>query len=213
MQELDRPRKTLAAALAALAGYVDAVGYLSADRYFVSFMSGNTTRLATDFVADRARAFIPALLILGFVLGSAAGNFTAHKAGSARKPAVLLLVTLLLTAGAILAADTRRSAMMACLVLAMGALNNALQRGETPVALTYLTGALVRIGQSLGAFLAGKGQTPAWSFAVMWVALSIGAAAGATAFLSFGPASLWIAAGSSVLLTVAGWRISRASRL
>lgn len=37
--------RTLAVAAAALAGYVDAVGFLSADRYFVLFMSGNTTRL------------------------------------------------------------------------------------------------------------------------------------------------------------------------
>jgi Predicted membrane protein len=212
VQGLDRSRKTLAAALAALAGYVDAVGYLSADRYFVSFMSGNTTRLATDLIADRARAWIPALLITGFLTGVAAGSFIAHKAGKLRKPAVMMLVTVLLTTGSGLAALGYRAAMMACLVLAMGALNNALQRDETPVALTYLTGALVRIGQSIGAGLAGKAQAPAWPFAVMWAALSCGAAAGAIAFFIFGPPSLWIAAMSCTLMTLASWRISRSNR-
>ncbi len=46
MNRLDRPRQVLALAIAFLAGGVDAVGFLSADGYFVSFMSGNTTRLA-----------------------------------------------------------------------------------------------------------------------------------------------------------------------
>lgn len=202
----------LAVALSALAGYVDAVGYLSADRYFVSFMSGNTTRLATDLVLKGARAAIPALLIAGFVLGVAAGNVVAHKAGTQRKPAVLTLVTLLLTLGAICALAEYRAIMMACLVLAMGALNNTMQRDETPVALTYLTGALVRIGQGLGGMITRRRQDPAWPFLALWLALAGGAAAGAGAFLSFGPASLWIGVCASALLTLAGHRIARANQ-
>lgn len=212
MHGLDRPRRNLAAALAALAGYVDAVGYLSADRYFVSFMSGNTTRLATDLVLHGARAVIPALLISGFVLGVTAGSVTAHKAGPWRKPAVLALVTLLLTAGAGCALAREEAATMACLVLGMGALNNALQRDENPVALTYLTGALVRIGQGLGGLLTGRRTDPVWPFLAMWLALASGAAAGAGAFMAFGPASLWIGVGASAMLAAAGYRIARANR-
>lgn len=213
MLHLDRPRQILAAALSALAGYVDAVGYLSADRYFVSFMSGNTTRLATDLVTSGARAAIPALLIAGFVLGVAAGNVTAHLSGRWRKPAVLTMVTLLLAAGAICAVGGWREVMMACLVLAMGAINNTLQRDETPVALTYLTGALVRIGQALGALVTRRRQEPAWPFVAMWLALACGAATGATAFLSLGPVSLGIAVAASAGLTFAGYRIARANAL
>ena len=198
MHNLDRPRKTLAAFLSALAGYVDAVGYLSADRYFVSFMSGNTTRFATDLITEGVRAAIPALLITGFVLGVAAGNVTAYKAGPWRKPAVLSLVTSLLLLGG--------------LVLAMGALNNALQRDEIPVPLTYLTGALVRIGQALGkAITRRRDQTPAWPFFAMWASLAGGAAFGALVFLSLGRASLWIGVIASAVLTLAGYRIARAN--
>lgn len=212
MHNLDRPRKTLAAFLSALAGYVDAVGYLSADRYFVSFMSGNTTRFATDLITEGFRAAIPALLITGFVLGVAAGNVTAYKAGPWRKPAVLSLVTSLLLLGGICTVLGYRSAMMACLVLAMGALNNALQRDEIPVPLTYLTGALVRIGQALGtAITRRREQTPAWPFFAMWASLAGGAAFGALGFLSLGRASLWIGVIASAVLTLAGYRIARAN--
>ena len=209
MHGLDRPRQVLAAALAALAGFVDAEGFLSADRYFVSFMSGNTTRLATDLVVAGARPAIPALLIIGFVLGVAAGHFVAYRGGPLRKPAVLLLVTVLLALGSLSATTGFVAPMMACLVLAMGAINNTLQREESPVALTYLTGALVRIGQALGSLATGRRQDPAWPFLIMWLALAGGAAAGALAFLSLGPASLWIAVAAAVLLTLAGYRLAR----
>jgi hypothetical protein len=45
MNRMDRSRRRFAMALAGMAGFVDAAGYLSAGGYFVSFMSGNTTRL------------------------------------------------------------------------------------------------------------------------------------------------------------------------
>ena len=209
MHSLDPPRKILAAALAALAGYVDAVGYLSADRYFVSFMSGNTTRMGTDFATARGSAVIPALLIAGFVAGVAAGGVAAHLGGAFRKPAVLLLVTLLLAAGAACAAAGLPPAMMACLVLAMGAINNTLQRNESPLALTYMTGALVRIGQSLAGIITRQRRDPAWPFLALWLALAGGAATGAVLFEAAGPASLWIAVGVSALLTLAGLVLAR----
>lgn len=71
MEQLDRSRQTIALLAAALAGFVDAVGFLSADGYFVSFMSGNTTRLAVDLAIDPHGALIPALIIIGFVAGVA----------------------------------------------------------------------------------------------------------------------------------------------
>lgn len=212
MHSLDRPRRALAAALAALAGYVDAVGFLSADRYFVSFMSGNTTRLATDAILYGGKAVVPALLIMGFVGGVTAGNVVANLSGMLRKPAVLLLVTLLLAIGATCAGTGQREAMMACLVLAMGALNNTLQRDETPVALTYLTGALVRIGQWLGGRLTGRARDPAWPFVLIWLALSGGAATGAVMFQTWGASSLWLGVVVAAALAMAAFRLVRVSR-
>lgn len=211
MNRLDRPRRLLAAALAGLAGYVDAVGFLSADRYFVSFMSGNTTRLATELIADTPRAAIPALLIVGFVLGVALGHVAAERAGIWRKPVVLGLVTSLLLFGALLAVFGQKAAMMAMLVLAMGTLNTALRQGETPIALTYLTGALVRIGQGLGGIVTGRREEGLVSFIALWLALACGAAIGASLFLAYGPACLLLAVACAAAMTFAGYRIAQAT--
>jgi hypothetical protein len=50
------------------------------------------------------------------------------------------------------------------MVLAMGAVNNAFQRGgEIAVGLTYMTGAPVRLGQGIGAALMGERRTASHS--------------------------------------------------
>ncbi|OYX90330.1 MAG: DUF1275 family protein, partial [Novosphingobium sp. 35-62-5] len=73
MIQYDRPRRLFAIALAAMAGFIDAVGFLSADGYFVSFMSGNSTRLGVSLGTDPARAAMPAVLIAGFLGGVTGG--------------------------------------------------------------------------------------------------------------------------------------------
>jgi uncharacterized membrane protein YoaK (UPF0700 family) len=211
MKTLGPPRQALAMALSGLAGYVDAVGFLSADQYFVSFMSGNTTRLATDLITKGAGALIPALLILGFIIGVASGSVVAYKAGRWRKPAVLSLVTVLLTLAAALAMADLPEGMMAMLVLAMGAINNTMQRDETPVALTYLTGAVVRLGQGLGALVTGRRTSGTLPYLMLWLSLASGAAFGAIMFLDIGATCLVVAVAASALLTLAGWWIGRLS--
>ena len=50
MHAHDRTSQGIAVGLALLAGYIDALGFLSLGGYFVSFMSGNSTRSAVDLV-------------------------------------------------------------------------------------------------------------------------------------------------------------------
>lgn len=50
----------LAAGLALLAGYVDAIGFLRLGGLFVSFMSGNSTRLAVALVGHLPLAAVAA---------------------------------------------------------------------------------------------------------------------------------------------------------
>ncbi|MCB2076138.1 MAG: DUF1275 domain-containing protein [Novosphingobium sp.] len=209
MERYDFPRQALAVCLSCVAGYVDAVGFMSADSYFVSFMSGNTTRLAVDLASDWRLALTPAALIAGFVMGVALGNLIATKAGRWRKPAVLALVGLLLFAGALTEATGLRTASLATLVLAMGALNNTFQRdGEVAIGLTYMTGALVRLGQAIGARLTGQKRSGWLAYLLLWIGLAGGALGGAKAFLSIGGAALWLATAAIALLVAMTFRLA-----
>jgi uncharacterized membrane protein YoaK (UPF0700 family) len=193
MQQLDSQRKRLAISLAALAGFVDAIGFLAGGGYFVSFMSGNTTRLAVDIATDPARALVPALLIACFVVGVAAGALCGA-GGIRRKQRVLALVALLLGGAAAAGTLGAARAATAGMALAMGALNNVFQReGEVAVGVTYMTGALVRAGQGLAARLRGTGGRHWRDHARLWAGLALGGVAGALAWQLFGIAAEWAA--------------------
>lgn len=195
MHRYDRPRRALALAAAFLAGVVDAAGFLAADGYFVSFMSGNTTRMGVDLASDPARAWVPALLIAGFVAGVCGGAVVSELAGVRRKPAVLGASAALLALAAGAHAGGQTHAMLGLLVLAMGALNNTFQRdGEVAVGLTYMTGALVRFGQGLAARLMGKGAAGWGNWGWLWLSLAAGAGLGAAGWVHAQAALLWGAA-------------------
>lgn len=209
MQSIDHSRRRLAIAAAALAGYVDAAGFLSADRYFVSFMSGNTTRLGVDLVTNPRVATIPALLIAGFVLGVFSGAVLAARTGAKRKVAVLMAVALLLGAAALATTMGRDGTMLGLLVVAMGALNNTFQRnGEVAVGLTYMTGALVRLGQGLAARISGSANNGWKGWLLLWLGLALGAIAGAYAQIHRPDAALWLAAAWALALALVARRLS-----
>ena len=211
MQTLDPHRRRLALALAALAGFVDAAGYLSADRYFVSFMSGNTTRLGVELARQPSAALVPALLALAFVAGVVGGAVLVARREGHHKPALLLAVAGLLALGGLLGSHGATYPSLLILAAAMGALNNSFSRaGQVAVGLTYMTGALVRMGQGIAARLAGKAAAGWSDWLALWFALACGATVGAFAQFQFGHGAFWIAAACAVLLAVAARRIPAA---
>lgn len=208
MLRYDPARRRFAVALAAMAGFVDAVGFLSADGYFVSFMSGNTTRLGVALGTAPLHAVIPALLIGGFLCGVTGGALLALHAGRYRKPAVLTLVAALLLAGAAARAFGGEGAMLALLVMAMGAINNTFQRGgEVTVGLTYMTGALVRLGQGLALWVSGKGERGWIAWGSLWAGLLTGAVAGAFLQDRLPLGCLWIAGLWALAMVVVAFRL------
>lgn len=190
----------LASGVAALAGYLDAVGFLTLNGLFVSFMSGNSTQLAVDLVLGGPMAAVAAGLVGAFVGGVIAGALAARVAGPARKPVVLLLVTILLAVAALLNAPSAVFVMAA----AMGAANGVFQRdGEVSIGVTYMTGTLVKLGQRLAAAITG-GARWAWiPHLLLWSALVTGAALGTLAHLHAGPHALWLATAAALILTIA----------
>ena len=208
MIRYDRARRRFAIALAAMAGFVDAVGFLSADGYFVSFMSGNTTRLGVALGTDPARALVPALLIGGFLCGVTGGALVSLRAGTWRKPAVVSVVAVLLTMAAVLRATGHEYAMLAALVTAMGVINNTFQRGgEVTVGLTYMTGALVRLGQGLALWISGRGDRGWMAWATLWAGLLAGAVLGAFLQDRLPLGCLWIAAGWAAAMAALALRL------
>ena len=197
------PPLAVAALFAALAGGVDAIGYLMLGRLFVSFMSGNSTVLSVAIVRrDWSEALRAGGIIGLFVLGVAGGVVVARLAGRWRMPVVLLVVALLLAAAAAWSGDGVPAGAFAATVLAMGALNAALDRaGGISVGLTYVTGALVRFGHGLGDALTGHPGDGAWrEQAVPWISLVAGSAAGAAAQMAYGRDALWGASGVALAL-------------
>lgn len=212
MQQYDRPRRLLAIAAAALAGCIDAAGFLAANRYFVSFMSGNTTRLGVDLVESPARALVPLALIGGFLAGVIGGAVLAVWAGARRKPAVLGCVAALLALAALARMAQLPTAMMALLVLAMGALNNTFQRaGEVSVGLTYMTGALVRMGQGLAARIMGRGGEGWSGWGLLWLGLASGAVLGACGWLHWQGLVIWAAAAWAGALCLTALRLDQSA--
>ncbi len=206
------PPLVIAALLAALAGGVDAIGYLLLGRLFVSFMSGNSTMLG---VAIQRRDWSEGLraggLILLFVAGAAAGAVIARFARQRRMPAVLLAVASLLALAAGWPGSDLPGIAVAVTVLAMGALNAALDRaGGVSVSLTYVTGALARFGHGLGDALAGHSDGIGWrAQAVPWIGLVAGLVAGAAAQVAYGRDALWAAAGGAFALACCTGAIPR----
>ena len=208
MIQYDRNRRCFAVALAALAGCVDSIGFLSANGYFVSFMSGNTTRLGVALGSSPRHALVPALLIGGFIVGVTTGSLIATAAGRWRKPAITALVTALLLCGAAARVLGAEPVMLGTLVMAMGAINNTFQRGgEVAIGLTYMTGALVKLGQGLAQRLAGR-PTPGWgSWAWLWGGLLTGAVTGAFLEDRLPRGCLWLAAGWAAIMVVVAFRL------
>lgn len=193
MIRLNHRARALALCLAALAGYVDAIGFMQVGGFFVSFMSGNSTRLAVglmDHAADWMKAGgLIAAFFLGVIGGSLAGRLARR-----RHRAVLGLVTMVLALGAAAAQWHWAMASALLLAFAMGAENATFEcDGEVRVALTYMTGTFVKAGQRIAGALVGEDKWAWLPHMGLWLALVCGAVSGAAMQVHFGAFSLWCA--------------------
>jgi uncharacterized membrane protein YoaK (UPF0700 family) len=115
---------------------------------------------------------------------------------------VLLVEALLLAVAALCYAFGRSNAAVAAIVLAMGLENAVFQiDGGAGLGLTYMTGALVKVGQLAAQALTGGGR---WSWVpnlLLWAALVAGSACGALAYHWINLAAIWFAAGAALALS------------
>src|SRR5262245_8575102 len=93
----------LATALSALAGYVDGIGFMHLGGLFVSFMSGNSTRMGVSIAAGHWRDAASAAGLIGlFVLGAFAGSLVMRLRAGIHVQSLVLLVEGTLLIGATL---------------------------------------------------------------------------------------------------------------
>ncbi len=203
-----------ASSLAGLAGFVDAIGFITAGGYFVAFMSGNTTLAGVSLAEGRFHDFgLAAGLVAAFVAGVIGGALLGRRvrlsrlAGHRRMAAVMAAVTVLLLAAAV-TGNAEPSAFIAppLLAMAMGVENAVFERnGEVTIGLTYMTGTLVKLGQSIAGLLAGE-PAPLWRrYLALWGGLTVGTVIGAVAHTGLGHAALWLAAAAAAAATAALW--------
>ncbi len=178
------PRTIVAFVLSAVAGYVDAVGYVLWDKVLVANMSGNTI----EFAARTAERSFPGSVyrlwpLVLFVLGVLCGSFIQDSI-KRRRPtgslSVALAVEFVLLVSVVLAAvgldarfvrpedGARWFVPVALGAYAMGLQNATLTRvGPVHVYTTHVTGTLTKFGQDLVDSLyclrdARSSEKPAW---------------------------------------------------
>jgi uncharacterized membrane protein YoaK (UPF0700 family) len=195
----------LALGIVALAGAVDAITFLQYKELYVSFMSGNTTALSVALVSGQHDKTVRLVSVIGlFVLGVLLGAWL-HQAIK-RQPATAVLA---LVAGLLLLAYSWAPLAIASLALGMGMLNTSVsQLGSVSVGLTYVTGALVKVGTGLASWLSGQPGTRDWQWqALGWGCFLVGGTVGALGLRHYGAAMLAVASSSALLLAVAARRV------
>ena len=200
---LDSQRNiALACALSALAGYVDAIGFLHLGGLFVSFMSGNSTRLGVSLADGQWETAAGAFgLIVLFVVGAAGGSLLVLGRGLHRQPWVLFAEALLLAIAALAYALRQPTVAIAAIVLAMGLENAVFQiHGGAGLGLTYVTGALVKVGQLLADALMGGARFGFLPNLLLWAALVFGSLCGALVYHWMNLGAIWFAAAFALAL-------------
>ena len=212
MNRADRYSLMLALCLAALAGAVDAMGYLTLKGFFVSFMSGNSTRLAVGLAQGVRRNILIAGGLIGlFVLGVIVGELVRRPLRR-RRSRLLGIVALLLALAALAASLGSEPAAIALATLALGAENAVMQRaGTISIGVTYMTGTLVKLGHGIAAALLGGARWEWLPYLLLWGSLAAGSMVGALLFAWLGLQGLWLAAGWCAVLAVAVGAVGRRS--
>lgn len=198
----------LVASLSVLAGMTDAIGFMATGD-FVSFMSGNTTRLAVA-ISDGDLGMTLRLLVLVamFIAGNALGIVVSRMGGRRALPLMLCVATLLCGAAA-WPFEAKYPALLAA-IIAMGMLNAAVEQvNGFPVGLTYVTGALSRFGRGLGRWLLGERRNGWRVQLIPWTGMFAGAVIGAVLEHHLGLQALYASGLLAAVLGLVSLKIPR----
>ena len=209
-------RVGLALTLATIAGAVDSVAYSELGNLFVSFMSGNSTRLGVDLAGFDGRDALPVLAsILLFIAGAWSGTRLADVAAPWNVPLVLGLEAAVIGGAALVIAATGRIAALYAIAVAMG-MQNAVHPtvAGAGIGKSFVTGTLFGVGQALARARRDRAALRA-SLAnlLSWAAFVAGAVLGTAVRVRLGTTATlaMVAAGLAVLALGAAARTHRAA--
>ena len=208
MTRLESRARLFACCLSALAGFVDAIGFILSGGFFVSFMSGNSTRLGVG-IAESARAALVAAAIIACFLGGVVGGSLLGSRFERRRPAaVLLAIAAIIGLAALLQQAGSSGYAIALLAVAMGAENAVFERdGEVRLGVTYMTGSLVRVGNGIAGAILGRGGNGWGGYLLLWLGFVAGVVLGALSFGSGNSSTLWAASAAALILALLSTRI------
>jgi len=193
-------QRTFGNALMAIAGWVDAAGFILFGQLYVSFMSGDATQLGLLIGGSNwwlAGKFFAAQLL--FVFGAGLGRYVRLRRPEKGRRRTLWINVVLLAAVAILGTTWLAIPAFVLAVVAMGS-QNAIMTHEVDVPIgTMVTGALARLGEAIAARLLGRPGEIRINLA-QWFFFVLGAVGGGVSFMAMGASSFWVPAVASGLL-------------
>ncbi|HZU49183.1 MAG TPA: YoaK family protein [Mycobacterium sp.] len=170
LREIFDSEARLSWVLAWLAGVVGAVAFTHSAGYFVTTATGNTQRaVAGLFIDDPWLSISATLLVACFLSGVIVGSLGRRYIWRAHPHGPTLLTTLCLsiaTIGDVMLQGWSKGpvAFLPILIIAfgIGALNTTfVKNGEVSVALSYVTGTIVKLGQGIERHISG-GSAADW---------------------------------------------------
>lgn len=185
-------RLLLSLALVLIAGFIDAIGYLGLGKVYLSFMSGNSTKLGIAlFKGDYSVWATTGVVVLLFIVGAFIGTLITDLFRQYHLTLILSAESILFVIAITLVLLFHTNSVLFPLAVAMGMQNTMHQMvAHADVGKGFVSGTLFGIGQAIAKAVRGKAPASEWAvLALSWITFVIGAALGA---LLFTQASLFI---------------------
>lgn len=177
-----------ALSLTCIAGFLDAVGYTHLAGLYVSFMSGNSTRLGIAIAEGDRQLLMPCgLVIIGFVAGAFIGSLIGDAVSRFKLTAILATEIALLLLTIALSLITGSYVALLPICVAMGIQNAAHETiAGVETGKSFVTGFLFNFGKTLSLLAQGRrGVAHVLVHGASWGAFLVGVVLGSLALSHF----------------------------
>jgi uncharacterized membrane protein YoaK (UPF0700 family) len=200
----------LATMLAALAGLVNAIGFLAFGHVFLASPDANATVLVANLPGSFPIALFAGAMVLSFVAGVTLMTLVTHCSGQFRRTLVLSGTALALAAAYVTFNTNAAFAPAVLLAMAMGGAHCIFERDSPDLQEAMSPSAqIARFGEALAGGRKGANHRQIGLHASFWLAFLFGGLAGAGAWIAFDIRSFALAAGLAGVLTLRTWLIER----